>query len=277
MRKKKAEFKSPRSIFSFTSYKEAMRYMLIENAQWGKLSRAAEYLECQASFLTRVIKDKLHLTRDHAFNLAVFLKFSSSEVEYFLTLVDFERATDLKYKSKLKQLLAEQKLKYDSISERTNRKNLTKSSFRSNYFSNWLYTAIHFLVSVPKYQKIEELVRRLNIKDIVVKKYLKELAEEGFVKSVNKDRWQFNSGNYHLEKDSPLVVLHHQNWRTRAVIDSQDFNNESVHFTAVYTLSEADAAKLKEMMLEFISSANRTVEPSENEECIAICCDLFKV
>ena len=266
-----------RKIFSFVSYKEAMVYFLMTEARWGQMTRASEFLGCQVSFLTRVMKDKLQLTPDHAFNLADFLGFNAEEKKYFLTLVDFERAVDNKYKSYLGQVLVELKQKNESIAERTDRKNLTLEVFKANYFSNWIYTAVHFIVSVPKFQKIDSIAARLNLKKTVIKKHLKDLEEQGLVEVDKYDHWKFKSGNFHVAKDSPLVVLHHQNWRTRAILDAQDFSNDSVHFTGVYTLSETDALKLKEMMLEFISSANRVVGPSENEECIAICCDLFKI
>lgn len=266
-----------RKIFSFDSYKAAMSYYLVEEARWGQMTRASEFLDCQVSFLTRVIKDKLQLTPDHAFNLADFLNFNPEEKKYFLTLVDYERAVNPKYKKSLQNILVELKKNNQSISERTNRKNLSTEIFKANYFSNWIYTAVHFIVSIPKFQKVDTIASRLNLKKSIVKKHLNDLKEQNLIELTTEDQWQFKSGNFHLEKHSPLVVLHHQNWRTRAIIDAQDFANESIHFTGVYTLSESDALRLKEMMLEFISSANRVVVSSENEECIAICCDLFKI
>ncbi|MGE3608620.1 MAG: TIGR02147 family protein [Bacteriovoracaceae bacterium] len=266
-----------RKIFSFDSYKEALAYYLVEEAPWGYMTRASEHIGCQVSFLTRVIKDKPQLTPDHAFHLADFLRFNIEEKKYFLMLVDFERASDPEFKSHLKNELKELKKKNESISERTQRKYLTFEVFRANYFSSWIYTAIHFIVSCPNFQKIDAIATRFNVKKSVVKKCLQELEEQGLVESHKGEQWFFKSGNFHLEKNSPLVVLHHQNWRTRAIADAQDFSNDSIHFTSVCTLSEADAQKLKEMMLEFISNTNRVVGPSDNEECIAICCDLFKV
>lgn len=266
-----------RKIFTFESYKEAMVYYLAEEAAWGSMTRASEYIGCQVSYLTRVIKDKPQLTPDHAFRLADFLKFTPEEKKYFLILVDFERATDSEFKLHLKKELNELKLKNESIAERTQRKNLTLEIFKANYFSNWVYTALHFMVSCPSFQKIEAIAARLNLKKSIIKKYLNELEDQGLVELIKDDQWNFKSGNFHLEKNSPLVVLHHQNWRTRAIVDAQDFSNDSIHFTSICTLSETDAQRLKEMMLDFISQANRVVMPSENEECIAICCDLFKI
>lgn len=274
----KKDSRLQRKIFTFDSYKEALSYYLVEAARWGQMTRASEFLGCQVSFLTRVIKDKIHLTPDHAFNISDFFGFNSEEKTYFLTLVDYERAADQKYRAYLKTILTELKQKNESIGERTNRSGLSSEIFKANYFSSWIYTAIHFIVSIPKFQRVESIANRLNLKKSIVSKHLNELKEQDLVESIKDDQWKFKSGNFHLPKISPLVVCHHQNWRTRAVLDAQDASNDySIHFTGIYTLSEADALKLKEMMLDFISSANRVIHSSENEECIAVCCDLFKI
>ena len=73
------------------------------------------------------------------------------------------------------------------------------------------------------------------------------------------------------------MVLHHQNWRTRAVMDTQDFENTNVHYTAVQTVSKADFARLKELLLQFISEASQIAGPSKPEEGLALTCDLFTI
>lgn len=44
-----------------------------------------------------VLSGELHLTPDHAFRLAEFLSFNESERDYFLALVETERASTSSY------------------------------------------------------------------------------------------------------------------------------------------------------------------------------------
>ena len=253
-----------------------MAHRLSGAGRRGQLSRASESLNCQRSYLSRVITEELHITPDHAFNLAKFWKLTSDEREYFQTLVEMDRAADSQYRAHLKARLLDAKRKHESIQERTNRSSLSIDAVQASYFSSWLWSAIHFLTSIPEYQSVEAIGDRLGLKHDSVLFYLRQLETLGFIENVN-GRWKYKSGEFHAPKNSPLVLLHHQNWRGRAVVDAQEFETDNIHFTGVHTLSRVDFERLKELMLSFIAEATQVAGPSEPEEAIAITCDLFRI
>lgn len=267
---------SKKSVFEFKSYKSVMAYFLTGEQKRGQLTRAAEALNCQRSYLSRVITAELHITPDHAFNLATFWNFNQEERIYFQTLVECERAVDRNYRRHLESVIAQLKKNHDSIEERTDRSALTIDATQSFYFSTWIWSAIHFLTAIPEYQNLAALMDRLGLKKESALFYLKQLEALGFIEHKN-EKWIYKSGEFHTAKNSPLSVLNHQNWRHRAVADSQDMQGENLHYTGVHTLSRADAERLKELLLNFIADANRISGPSKPEEAIAITCDLFRV
>jgi len=253
-----------------------MAYMLSAKGRRGQLTRAAEALKCQRSYLSRVISENLQLTPDHAFQLANFWKLPQDHSEYFRTLVEFERAGNPDFRRHLKDSLSKMKAKHESVQERTSRTGLSVDALKLNYFSSWISSAVHFLTSVPEYQSVKALSLRLGIKPEYVLKHLQSLQTQGFVEEKN-DLWIYKAGEFHAPKDSPLVILHHQNWRNRAIQDAQDPENGNVHFTIVQTLSREDFERLKELMLQFISECTEIAGPSKPEEGIAMTCDLFRV
>jgi len=265
-----------KAVFSFQSYKAFMGHMLSGAHRRGQLTRAAEYLNCQRSYLSRVISENLHITPDHAFNLARFWNLNRDEREFFQTLVEYERAGNPDYRAHLKSQLMELKRKHESIQERTKRASLSVESLQTSYFSNWVWSAVHFLTSIPEYQTIDALSDRLGLKQETILQYLKQLESQNFIEHV-RDRWVYKTGEFHAPKNSPLVILHHQNWRNRAVIDAQEFENNAIHFTGVHTLSKSDHEKLKELLLGFIAEANQIAGPSNPEEAIVLTCDLFRL
>jgi plasmid maintenance system antidote protein VapI len=99
-----------KSIFVFNSYKPILRQYLRAKGKRGALSRAAEALNCQRSYLSRVMNSELHLTPDQAFMLARFWKLPHQEREYFQLLVEHERASTREYKEELQA----QKLRNDT-------------------------------------------------------------------------------------------------------------------------------------------------------------------
>jgi hypothetical protein len=109
-----------------------------------------------------------------------------------------------------------------------------------------------------------------------IKSSLQILEKMEFILKKN-NKWVYTSGDFHIPKNSPLVVLHHQNWRHRAVSAAQDFETNNVHFTGILTLSHRDRERLKELILNFIADANKISGPSNPEEAMALCCDYYKI
>lgn len=265
-----------KSVFSFNSYKDIMTFFLTGENRRGQLSRAAEFLNCQRSYLSRVINEEFHLTQDHAFRMTKFLRFNDGERDFFQTLVEFERSGDPGYRSHLQEQIKEMKRKHDSVSVRAKRTHLLNEQLNTQYFTSWVWSAIHFLTAIPKYQNIQMISDRLGLKPDMVKMYLLGLETQGFV-SRSGDKWFYASGEFHLAKESPLLQLYHQNWRQKALLSSQDLTRDDVHFTGILTLTQKDADQLKELVLKFIEEANKIAGPSKPEEAVVLLCDFFSV
>jgi plasmid maintenance system antidote protein VapI len=267
---------SSQTIFQFHSYKPVMEKHLTGAGNRGQISRAADALKCQRSYLSRVMTEEIHLTPDHAFKLATFFKFSGDVREYFLFLVDHDRAATPELRAHLKAKLADIRQRHENVEVRAKRQNFALDSLQAGYFSNWLWTAIHFLTSIPHLQNAEALADHLGLKEQSLLVYLRQLEQQGMVENRGK-HWLYKSGEFHVGKDSPLVTFHHQNWRTRALVDAQDPTAGGVHYTAVQTMSAHDAEKIKAMLLDLIEQTAAVAAPSPPEELVALTCDWFRV
>lgn len=265
-----------KDLFSIASYKTVMKRKLLGPEARGQLSRAAEFLNCQRSYLSRVIAEELQLTPDHALQLTLFWKFSVDERDYFLALVDHERAATPELRAFNQSKILDLRKKNTSIESRTPRKVMEVGAEQVAYFSSWTWSAIHFLTSVPELQTPRALAERLGLREEIVLDQLHALARRNLVEE-KRGRWIYKSGEFHAPKDSPLVLLHHQNWRTRAMLDAQSFDNGSLHYTNVQTMSREDAEKIKALMLDFISESNRIAGPSEPEDGVVVLCDFFRL
>lgn len=265
-----------RSVFEFATYKAFLAHKLASEGQRGQLSRAAEAIQTQRSYLSRVLSEELHLTPDHAFKLAKFWRLTPPEREYFLILVDIDRAADPEFRAHLKERANALKDKHDSVQNRAERAQFSGEALQVGYFSSWVWSAIHFLTSIPAYQNEDALADRLGLKRERVLVHLEHLQELKYVEK-KSGRWIYKSGEFHAPKNSPLVILHHQNWRNRAMMDAQELDGANVHYTTVQTLSRDDYERIKALLLEFIAESSRIAAPSKPEEGIALTCDFFKI
>lgn len=263
------------SVFSHTDYKAFLRERL--KGPRGEITRWAEAAGCQRSYLSRVIHEHVHLTPDQAFGLSEGLRLREAEREYFLLLVDRARCATPALTAHLDAKLADLRRAQENLALRLKRETRDDATGTElSYYSSWVWPAVHLLCSIPEAQTEAAIASRLGLSLTRVSGVLAELEARGLVRREGA-RYKFVAGSVHIPKASPLVSLHHNNWRQQAVLDSQDATADSVHYTMVQTLSRAAYAQIKRQMLQMIEESAAVGQAAREEELIAVCCDLFKV
>ena len=111
----------------------------------------------------------------------------------------------------------------------------------ATYYSSWVDSALHILSTIPGYQT--------------------ELAMAEFI---------------HLPKTSPMNSVQNGNWRSRAVLRSQDNATENLHYTVVQSMSMTDFEAIKELLFDFLARYKRVADPSKEEEAYCLCLDFFQ-
>ena len=87
------------SILSSMSYVDIMKQKIGRvSAKWGSLTLLAKQASCQPTRISRIVSGKGHLTLEQAHRLVNHWKLNPLESEYFLTLVQYERAKTEEYK-----------------------------------------------------------------------------------------------------------------------------------------------------------------------------------
>lgn len=124
-------------------------------------------------------------------------------------------------------------------------------------------------------QSIDNLSTRLQIPKKIIVDGLTALRLLGLVENI-EGTWHAKPGHIHISKDSPFCATNHGNWRNRAVIDSQNTNSDSIHYTSAQTHNAADFDRIKEVFLKALDSTRNIVRPAKNEVATVICLDFFK-
>lgn len=265
------------SIYEFTDYRLYIEAQIkSSDASWGLISKMAIAAECQRSQLSRVLSGRLHLTLDQAFGLTEFWQLNDDETQYFLKLVEMARAGRKSYRDQLAKEISQIQKSQEDLSRRLSQPPPPSSEIESFYYSNWTWAAIHILVSIPEYQNVKRISERLSLPVPMVEDTLHKLNQLGLVEKKGSV-WSYTAQTTHLSKNSPHIVAHHSNWRSRAVLDAQMSSSDGLHYTMVQSVSKKDFEKLKHSIIKMIENYNRVAGASKEEELICFNCDFFRV
>ena len=208
--------------------------------------------------------------------MAIFWGLEDFKKKYFLKLVDYCRAGNVSLKSFYKKELAEIKNQAQKLENiYANKKPLQELQVQQ-YYSNWMYTAIHILTSIPRYQYANEISKRLNIPENTVSQILEKLEKFNCVKRSTAG-WKIKNTDMHLSNSSHMNIVNQQNWHQRALLNILKNEDESLHYNAVHSLSEKTYFQIKSLILILIEESRKLVSSSSEEECVCINFNLFKV
>lgn len=241
----------------------------------GEYRKMADSLAISTTMISQVVNGEKHFSMEVASELCDYLALSDREAEFFLLMVESERAGSVRYQQRLKkrlEALREQALK---IEERYNTdRDLTEMEM-ARYYSSWVPTGlVHLLATDPKYD-IDGLAQRLKLPREQVAKVMTLLLE---AKIVVEKKGQFEIGvkRTYLPPDSPLVAKHHQNWRLQAFSKMNHQSDTDLFFTVPMSLSAETSAQIRKELRETIVKILDWVGPSPSEVVRCLNVDWFE-
>jgi hypothetical protein len=173
--------------------------------------------------------------------------------------------------------LAELREKHLNLKERIGISEVLSEQNQGIYYSSWHYAAVHMAVTIPGLRTRAALARALRIPPRKLASVLEFLASVGLV-SKEGESYLPGSSVLHLPKDSPMIPVHHANWRQQALaMMHSDHAHESIHYSSVSSLSREDALKIKSMLTRAISEAVQVFKVSPEEGLYGFNLDFFRV
>jgi len=266
-----------KTAFDASSYTEFLRGKIKENSTIrGFQGKLAAGLGVHGSYLSRVLKEQVHLTPDQAASLCEFLPLQGIEAEYFINLVNLARASSPSLKTILRSQLDELRRRNEDLSRRFTDATKIDEKEKGVYYSAWYFSAIHILLMVPGHDSSKAIARRLKLEEKLVKATLLVLEELGLAQSQG-EKWKVRDGNIHLTNTSLWAAIHHSNWRQRAVAKIQEREEGEVRFTGVHAISRTDFQKIKSRLLDSIEEIRKIAGPSPEEELFCVTVDAFRL
>lgn len=265
------------TVFEALNSISFIQHMIKQNREVrGYQSRLAEAAGTHGSYLSRVLGGQVPLTPDQAAGLADFWLLNRDGTDYFIGLVNFERAGSQKLRNVLERQLADIRKQQENISQRLKSAKVIETSDFGIYYSAWHYSAIHMLVLISGFQSTHSLMNRLGLPSAVVENALNVLASLNLVKKTG-NRWQVIESDLHLPKSSPWTPVYHANWRQRTAYQVFSQNSDAIHFTALHSISYRDFSTAKEILIQSIEKIRKIAGPSKEENVFFIGVDAYPI
>lgn len=264
------------SVYDYKSFKKFLLDWIAQTPSNGRGQRKlmAQAMGCQTPFITQVLNGDYHFSMEQAEACTRWLGLSLAEAEFFVLLVQKERAGTRSLETFLDRQIQERRERATQLTNRLQISETLTESDQQQYYSSWQYSAVHMALLVPELRTLEDLHQYFALPLPRLMTILDFLTAKKLVK-VRGGKYELLRPVLHLGRDSPLLPKHHANWRLRAIeaIDAGVTGN--FHYSGVLALSRDDFEWTKGRLAAALEEIIARVRASADEKVACLALDLF--
>lgn len=266
-----------KEVFNYLDYREYLIDQLGEQGtRTGLRKKACRHLNCHSTYLSQVLSEKIHLSLEHAEALNDFFQHTKEQSEFFILLVLRGRAGSQKLKTRFEAQIKEVLKKRSLIKNRLKDSVELSLEDQDKFYSHWVYTALHVLVSIKGLQTAEALSQATGIHIKKISEELEFLQKTGLIVGSN-GHYSIGPKMVHLSADSNAVIKHHTNWRFHAIQNANQRDHNNLHYSAVVALSQEAVDEIKESLLKNLEKHIKTIEKAPEEMAYIYNFDFYKL
>ena len=266
-----------KSLFEFEDYKAFLHAKIASSPREGKGLRRklAESMGCQVAYVSHVLAADRHFSLEQAEAAARFFNLRSEETEFFLLLVEWNRAGTENLKKVLARQLDRRRSEHQLLKSRVAIQGKISEEDQAQYYSSWHYEAIHILLTIPEFRTIPKIARRLKIHPERASEILSFFLEKGIARET-ADGYTPTDAHIYLKGDSPLISKYHSGWRVHVLQSLDLIRKEDLHYSAAVTLSAVDYQKVRELLSKTILESHKIIRPSKEEKFCVMALDFYE-
>ncbi|MEO0337542.1 MAG: TIGR02147 family protein, partial [Pseudomonadota bacterium] len=266
------------SIFEYESYPEYLNTWLssLPRSGRGVKGKIAKHLAVSSSLVSFFFQGSKPLTPEQATLVSDFIGHTELEAEYFLLLVELERAGNAKLKQSLNRLLAKTKAEATKVKSRVKKDRVLTAEEVAVYYSSWVYTGVRNLSAIEHFGNAKTIAEHLSLPFESVNQVLSFLLRIGMVEQNEQGQLRPGPTYTHLDQDSPHINRHRQNWRLRGMQKMESKNATDLFYSSPMSLSTTDAEKIRLLLVDTIAKSVEIMRPSDSQEGHCLNIDWFQ-
>lgn len=266
-------------VFDFSDYKKFVnsRIASMPRRGHGQFRKIAEHLRIHYTMISQVFRGDKDLSSEQALSLCEYLGLSDLETDYFMALVESERAGTQSLKARLNRKIIELREQAQNVGNRLPKTFSLSDADRAIFYSTWYHSALRLMTSIDQFQTVDAMAEHLDLPKNLVNQVIQFLISVGLCVRKPNGKITMGPSRTHIPADSPLVTRHHTNWRLKAIERFGKLSHDELIFTSPLTISTKDAPKVKEILLRAVEEISKIVENTDAQQLSCLNIDWFKV
>lgn len=265
------------NIYEYRDYKLFLKDWLKDHpkAGRGQMKKMADHLRVSTTLLSQALQTDKHLSLETSAEICEYIGLGEKESEYFLLLVDYQRAGAFKLKKILERKLDKEQRIASQLQNRITKDRELTDVEKMQFYSSWAYSAIRIISALPNMNDIHSISDYLKIPVARVKEIVDFLIEKNLCQ-LQDGKLTYGVQQTYIGISSPFVVRHHTNWRLQGLQKMELRRDEDLFYTHTLALSNEAAEKIRLLLPRFIEEILAISRPSESETVRCISIDWFE-
>lgn len=257
-------------LFDFSDYREFFdkKCEVMPKKGHGQLRRMSIAMGVHTTTLSQIFAGTKSMTLEMAIPFAEYWKLSPAETKYLTVLIQIERAGSSALKKLFREQAEEMRRAGQDRKQRVAGAHKMSEAEKSKFYSNWYYSGVRLLTSVPGHHTVDAIARRLALRPELVAEVVDFLLEAGLI-AQGEGGLRLGPTHTHIEASSPHARSQHINWRLKAAEHYERLDSADFVFTGPLTVSFADRRKIRQILVHALDQVSELVEKSEPE---TLCC-----
>lgn len=242
----------------------------------GYYRKIALHLDINSVMVSQIFKSDRNLTEEQALALTDLLGLSELATEYFILMVQFERAGTHRLKKRWELKMNHIRQQSQDLKTRITQDKELSDLAKTRFYSNWYYSGIRLATSLPDCNLPDQIAQRLQLSVQTVHDVLQFLVESGLC--VHEDGvFKMGPQRTHLSQDSYLIGRHRQNWRTKATTRIDQPQKDDLFYSGPMSISKEGYNEFREELVHLVEKVTKLVVKSEPETLACLNLDWFKL
>lgn len=265
------------NLFEYDDYRRYVRDRIssLPSGGRGQYRKIALALQVNSTLVSQIFRGDKHLTLEQAARLTEHLELSELEAEFFVALVEHERAGNPSLRKLVDRRIAALRKRAASLAERLPQDRTLSDTEKARFYSSWAYSAVRLSTSVPGVDHVDAIATYLNLPRRKVAFIVEFLLTHGLCVRGDGGGLEMGPQRIHVGADSPFVVQHHRNWRNKAIERMDLVTERELCFTAPVSISVEDFAQVRGRLMAFINETVDFIAKSPAETLATLNIDWF--